>query len=107
MLLLESGYKLIKLRKQMLELTRGAVIGVPCDVRPGPFSGEQLITLDTENGPISGFVRDNELKTVSDKWYVRAIIESIEDDLLSVKIRGSFFTTNGIATIPRSSALAA
>ena len=36
----------------------GDVIGIQCDIRPGPFSGERMITFDTVDGPISGFVRE-------------------------------------------------
>ncbi len=91
----------------MTEFVEGDVIGVPCQVRPGPFSGERMIAFDTVYGPVSGFVRNNELREEPDHWYVRAVIEAVENDQLSVWIRGSFFTTNGTATIPRDKALAA
>ena len=91
----------------MANMKKSDVIGVPCTMMPGPFSGERMITCDTVDGPISGFVRDSELAEIRGQWYVRAIVESMRDDLLSVRIRGSFFTTNGMARIPRSAALAA
>jgi len=85
----------------------GDVIAIQCDVRPGPFSGERMITFDTTDGPISGFVRDSDLNEQDSQWYVRAIIQDIRDDLLEVRVRGSFFTTNGLATVPRRYAQAA
>jgi hypothetical protein len=85
----------------------GDTIGVQCDVRPGPFSDELMITFDTIDGPISGFVRKSELKQQSSQWYVRAVIENIKGDILEVRVRGSFFTTNGIASVPRKYAMAA
>jgi hypothetical protein len=85
----------------------GDVIGVQCDVRPGPFSGEHMITFDTVDGPISGFVRDSDLKERGSKWYVRAVIQGIKDDVLEVRVKGSFFTTNGLASVPRRYAMAA
>jgi hypothetical protein len=39
----------------------GDVIRIRCDVRPGPFSGEHMIAFQTEDGSVSGFVRDSEL----------------------------------------------
>ncbi len=91
----------------MTEFVEGGVIGVRCEVMPGPFSGERMITFNAVYGSVSGFVRDNELREESGQWHVRAVIETVEDDQLSVWIRGSFFTTNGTATISRHEALAA
>jgi hypothetical protein len=85
----------------------GDVIGIPCEVRPGPFSGERMISVDTVDGPISGFVRDGDLKESNAHWYVRAIVQGVKDDVLDVRVRGSYFTTNGLATVARRSALAA
>ena len=85
----------------------GDVIGIQCEVRPGPFAGERMITFDTVDGPVSGFVRESDLKEVNSQWYVRAVIQNIKDDELAVRVRGSFFTTNGLATVPRRYALAA
>jgi hypothetical protein len=91
----------------MENLRVGSVVGVRCEVKPGPFAGERLVSFETVDGSVSGFVREDELKTVSDKWYVRAVVQSMDADVLQVRIRGSFFTTNGIAKIPRDAALAA
>ena len=90
-----------------MTVEKGAVVGIPCEVKPGPFSEELLISLDTVNGPISGFVQNSELKQQGEQWYVRAIVEAIEADGITVRIHGSFFTTNGIATISPEAALAA
>jgi hypothetical protein len=89
------------------DLREGVTIGVPCDVKPGPFSGEQMISIETLSGPVSGFVRDNELKQQEGQWFVRAVVEEVYADSILVRIRGSFFTTNGIAAISRNLALAA
>jgi hypothetical protein len=91
----------------MSEMKVGDVIGIQCDVRPGPFSGERMITFDTVDGPISGFVREPDLMQKDSQWYVRAIIQDIGDDVLHVRVKGSFFTTNGLASVPRRFAMAA
>ncbi|MBZ0147485.1 MAG: hypothetical protein K8F62_08075 [Pseudorhodoplanes sp.] len=85
----------------------GDTVGIQCTVQPGPFSGERLISFDTVDGPISGFVKDEDLKEISGQWYVRAVIRRVEDDVLGVRVKGSFFTTNGLASVPRRFALAA
>jgi hypothetical protein len=91
----------------MSEMKVGDVIGIQCDVRPGPFSGERMITFDTVAGPISGFVREPDLIEKKSQWYVRAVIQAIKDDVLEVRVKGSFFTTNGLASVPRRYAMAA
>ena len=91
----------------MSEMKVGDMIGIQCDVRPGPFSGERMITFDTVDGPISGFVRQSDLNQKDSQWYVRAIIQDIQDDVLHVRVKGSFFTTNGLASVPRRYAMAA
>ena len=90
-----------------MALLKGSIIGVPCQVKPGPFSEELLISLETIDGPISGFTQGSELKRQGEQWFVRAIVEAVEKDAITVRIYGSFFTTNGIATISPETALAA
>jgi hypothetical protein len=86
----------------------GDVIGIPCNVQPGPFSGEFLISLETVSGLISGFVKSSEIQELkAGQPFVRAVVQSLSDDEIEVKIRGSFFTTNGFATVPRQTVLAA
>jgi hypothetical protein len=88
-----------------MNIAAGSVIGIPCQIMPGPFSGEALISLETVNGPISGFVRESELSQIGEQWFVRAIVESVETESMDVRIRGSFFTTNGVATISTATML--
>ena len=91
----------------MPEMKVGDVIGVECIVQPGPFSDERLITFDTTDGPISRFVQEAELRQVGKTWLVRAVIMAVRDDFLEVRVRGSFFTTNGLANIQKRHAVAA
>ena len=91
-------------------LKRDMEVGILCQVSPGPFSEERLVSLDTSYGPITGFVRESELKQKDDgRWLVRAKILNVMKDknLVEVKIYGSFFTTNGLATISPEMALSA
>ncbi len=91
----------------MAGFTVGELVGIECTVQPGPFSDERLISFDTVSGPVSGFVQESDLKQVGDKWRVRALILAIRGDILEVRVRGSFFTTNGLAAVPQRYALAA
>jgi hypothetical protein len=85
----------------------GDFVGVKCEVQPGPFSEERLITIETTDGAISGFVLESELRGEGEKWWVRAKILSVLPESLEVRVRGSFFTTNGIASVPMHLAMAA
>lgn len=84
----------------------GEIIGVQCDVKPGPFSEEQMVTIDTIDGAISGFVRDSELRQQGAQWYVRGRVMGVNSDSLEVWIRGSFLTTNGLASVHSHLAMA-
>lgn len=85
----------------------GDKIRVPCSVQPGPFAGEFLIQVETVNGPVSGFVTEENLVRKDDEAFVRGVVLEVLDSTMQVKIKGSFFTTNGLATIPEQMALAA
>ena len=85
----------------------GDFVGVKCEVQPGPFDGERLVTVETVDGVISGFVKDTELRETAGSWEVRGQVRSMTSSVITVMIFGSFFTTNGIATIPSHLAMAA
>ena len=85
----------------------GELVGVQCEVMPGPFSEEKIVSIDTTEGPITGFVRESELRQTGNQWYVRGKVESVSNDALEVWIRGSFLTTNGLASVPQHLAMAA
>lgn len=99
-----------KMASHKLSLKKDAIIGIPCQVNPGPFSEEHLVSFETAYGPVTGFVRESELHQKQDgQWLVKAIILNIMEDknLIEVRVCGSFFTTNGLATIRPDMALAA
>jgi hypothetical protein len=66
-----------------------------------------VVTIDTIDGPISGFVREEKLIQLKEQWYVRGVVRDIKKDTVLVWITGSFFTTNGLANVSRHLALAA
>ena len=86
----------------MLQFTRGVEIGLPCKVFPGAFSHESHIVIETVNGEVSGFVKNEELLRIEENTgYVRAIIVDEDEDTITVSLNGSFFTTTGIAHFAR------
>jgi hypothetical protein len=91
----------------MAEIAVGQMIRVPCKVQPGPFSEEHLVTIDTVDGPISGFIREDNLIQSNGKWYAQGVVREIQEDAVLVWIKGSFFTTNGLANVSRHLAQAA
>jgi hypothetical protein len=90
-----------------MALQIGQQIRIPCKVQPGPFAEEPLVTFDSIDGPVSGFVRNEELEEVAGQPTIRVVIRAIEKDHLEVWIRGSFFTTNGLANVSTQLAMAA
>ena len=91
----------------MEQIRPGMRIQIPCEVKPGPFSGERLITFDTLDGAISGFVKEDGLKSNKGGWFIEGTVQAVEEDHLVVKVKGSFFTTNGIANVSKEMAMAA
>lgn len=90
-----------------MTLKIGQEVWIRCKVQPGPFSEESLVTIDTIDGSVSGFVQEAELNVAPGKVLVRGLVRSIGNQYIEVWIRGSFFTTNGIANVDRKLAIAA
>jgi hypothetical protein len=78
----------------MAAFKKGDLVAVPCDVRPGAFSGELLVTAETVTGPISGFANSRDI--VNNKAILGRVLRASTANVL-VKLSGSFFTTNGLA----------
>jgi len=80
---------------------QGELVYVPTDVDAGAFPGEKLVTIETDEGPISGFARDESIHTDGGDSYIKAEVrgQSASGKFLTVLLFGSFFTTTGLATI--------
>lgn len=90
-----------------MALTVGQEVWIRCTVQPGPFSDERLVTIESVQGPVSGFISNDELKEARGEHRVRGIVRSIGQTSVEVWIRGSFFTTNGLANVRTELAMAA
>ncbi len=87
------------------DLKAGDLIGIPCEVSDGPFEDDLLVQFDTLNGPVSGFASGRNVNQVQEQFFIKGKIKSIEDEYLVVMVEGSFFTTNGLASIGKENLL--
>lgn len=86
----------------MVSFTPGQSIRIRCEVQRGAFPTEALVTFETAEGPVSGFVRSNSVeRTEGHEGYIRAIVKEVPRDTITVMVQGSFFTTTGLAYLNR------
>lgn len=88
----------------MAGLAPGEKILVPTEAQSGAFPGEKLVTVSTEAGPVSGFAKTDFVIHQGDGTYLLAEVKRVLNDVVTVKLYGSFFTTTGLADIPKSTA---
>lgn len=77
----------------------GERVLVPTQVEAGAFPNEKLVTVETQEGPISGFARADLIVQRPSGHYLMAEVKTISESSATVKIIGSFFTTTGLANI--------
>jgi hypothetical protein len=82
-------------REKMPKFEPGEGVAVPATVQQGAFPGESLVTISTNSGQVSGFVRERDFVEVGKT--VRAIVRESTTAILAVQLSGSYFTTNGLA----------
>ena len=80
----------------------GETIRIPVQVQPGPFSTERLVSFDSSDGPVSGFVPVDQILDVEGAKFIEATVVRISSGTVSVRLRGSFFTTTGLANIKQA-----
>ncbi|MGE0684295.1 MAG: hypothetical protein AB7P69_25730 [Candidatus Binatia bacterium] len=85
----------------MATFKRGQMVGVPCEIQPGAFPEENLITITTDAGVVSGFVKSAYIeKTHGTSGYVKGTVLEVTSDKVQVRIPGSFFTTaSGVTSV--------
>ncbi|MGH8614449.1 MAG: hypothetical protein ACREYF_21115 [Gammaproteobacteria bacterium] len=85
----------------MSNFTIGQTVKIPCEVQRGAFPTELLVTFDTAEGPVSGFVRKEGVEGEGHEGFIRATVTAVSSDTLTVMVQGSFFTTTGLAYLRR------
>ena len=90
----------------MPKFKEGQIVEVRCKIHPGAFPTEYLVTIETSPQPVSGFVkRDDVHRTAGeDVGYLLGAIKEVSEDKVVVMIRGSFFTTTGLASFSQREA---
>jgi hypothetical protein len=91
----------------MSKFNPGQEILIPSEVGSGPFPGEQLVTFETNSGPVSGFVSDTLIVDRGGRKFIRAVVRDVTSEAVTVWVRGSFFNTNGLAQVSIHAGLAA
>ncbi len=79
--------------------TPGMVVELTCTVASGAFPDEHLVTFEAIGGTVSGFVKPEEIKIIDGESRLRAVVKEVAPEQLTVLVRGSFFTTTGIAYV--------
>lgn len=81
---------------------RGEKVLVPTAVKAGAFPGEKLVMVDTASGMVSGFAKADSIIQRENGQYILAEVKHVSSKMLTVKLAGSFFTTTGLADVPKS-----
>lgn len=86
----------------MATFSVGQIVQIRCEVQPGPFSTEMLVTFQAMDGPVSGFVQRAKIKSLSNgEGCLDAVVKEVSPDTMTVVVEGSFFTTTGLAHLSR------
>lgn len=84
----------------MRKFKKGTVVAIPCTVQPGAFPMEKLVSIQSLFGIITGFVpSDSQSYVQGDQGYIRGIVRKVQADKVLVEMKGSFFTTTGLAEL--------
>ena len=71
----------------------GQEVRMPCAASRGGPLGEAVVTVESAQGPISGFVRPDAVTGEGDGAFLRAWIVKVSDEFVVVEMAGSFFQT--------------
>jgi hypothetical protein len=92
--------------ENVMTLKVGDLVGTPCSIQLGPFPDERLVTVETEEGLISGFVKSANLRidrNDEERGLVAGNVVQVRSDSITVRLFGSFFTTAlGFASVRRN-----
>lgn len=83
----------------MSAINKGDTLFIPVEVTAGPFPRECLVTFETLEGPVSGFINEGQVIQRGGIKLIEAKVLDVESDRISVRLHGSFFTTTGLAHI--------
>src|SRR5215475_14245121 len=88
------------LRGVMAQFRRGQKVNIPCKVQKGAFPDEVLVTIETDKGIVSGFLKSALILEHKGQQYVQGVVVEASSDSVQVRVPGSFFTTAaGLTTV--------
>lgn len=87
----------------MTSFVKGDFVRILCEAQETPFPNEMMITLATREGEMDGLVQDCDLKKFGEKWHVRGLVDSVEEDSLIAWVWGEFLRTGGLVKMPLNS----
>jgi hypothetical protein len=86
----------IQIRRKIVDFSKGDLVGIPVTYTRGAFQDELLVSFNVEGEAFSGFAKREDLKFIDDRQAkLKAEVLDVGDQI-TLKIFGSFFTTNGI-----------
>jgi hypothetical protein len=84
----------------MARFQRGQIVNIPCDVQKGAFPDEVLVTIETDTGVVSGFLKESLIARHQGRNYVKGVVVEVSPDSVQLRVPGSFFTTAaGLTTV--------
>ncbi len=84
----------------MAQFRRGQRVNIPCNVQKGAFPDEVLVTIETDKGIVSGFLKNSFVFKRAGRHYVQGVVVEASTDSVQVRVPGSFFTTAaGLTTV--------
>lgn len=87
----------------MSQYRAGQIVDVPCDVQEGAFPNERLVTIDTVEGVMSGFIRSEYVRgKPGSRGSIRGKVARVSGNIVEVELLGSFFTSTGMAAVQAS-----
>jgi hypothetical protein len=74
----------------------GHLVWIPCEVKPGPFSDERIVRINSDRGPWVGFVSTDALREpiLEGSTAVRAVIVRVEGNRFNAKVAGEPVTSS-------------
>jgi hypothetical protein len=84
----------------MGQFRRGQIVNIPCNVQQGAFPDEVLVTIYTDKGVLSGFLKSSSIVSDKGQACVQGIVIKTSADSVKIRVPGSFFTTAaGLTTV--------
>lgn len=90
----------------MMNFAPGTLIEIPCSIAPGAFPTEYFVAIELDGETINGFVPTHYISEnggISENSgasaYIPGTVERVSGSTITVRVPGSYFTTNGIADI--------